>query len=406
MTPNFRFIPHTPEGQADKLPVCRAGDGLGDGGFSDAGRTDQAQDRTFVLLDQGLYGQIFKNPLLDLLQPVMILFQNGFGFLEGVLVLRFFKPGHVQEPVDIIAGNRRFRGHGRHHLQFFDLRLDLFLGLLGHLLGLQLLLELRDLAFKIVLFAHLFLDGPHLLVQIIILLGLFHLLFDAALDLLLDLKDLDLAQHQLVDGLEPGVDIEDLQDPLLVLQLDPDVGNNDIRQLRSAFDGGDRSHHFDMNLLAQLHIGFKGLPDAPHQGFRLDVILVLGLLLLFDIDHEKIGVGKIIPDDAPLFALHQNLDGSVRKPEELDDDAERPDPVDVLFKRLIFLRILLCNHENSLLVFHGGFERGDGLLAAHKKRDNHMGKDDHIPQGQHGNGYHLLPLFLVFHEIKHMYPVC
>ena len=49
----------------------------------------------------------------------------------------------------------------------------------------------------------LLLNGLHLLIQVVLLLGLLHLLLDARADLLLDLEDLNLALHQLVELLQP-----------------------------------------------------------------------------------------------------------------------------------------------------------------------------------------------------------
>ncbi len=92
------------------------------------------------------------------------------------------------------------------------------------------------------------------------------------------------------------------------------MGNNDIRQFRCTLNRSDRSHHFNMHFLAELYIGFKCFPDTPHQGFRLDIILVFGLLLFFDIDHKEILIGQIFFNDASLLTLDKNLDGSVREP--------------------------------------------------------------------------------------------
>jgi hypothetical protein len=87
-------------------------------------------------------------------------------------------------------------------LSFFS-SADLLGRLAGHALFLELFFKLLDLALEVVLFAHLLLDGAHLLVEIVLALGLFHLALDPALDALLDLEDLDLGPHQLIELFQP-----------------------------------------------------------------------------------------------------------------------------------------------------------------------------------------------------------
>ena len=87
-------------------------------------------------------------------------------------------------------------------LSFLSSLRALSLGLLGELLGLDLLLELLELVLELVALAELLLDRLHLLVEVVLLLRLLHLLLDAGADLLLHLEDLDLALHQLVEPLQ------------------------------------------------------------------------------------------------------------------------------------------------------------------------------------------------------------
>ena len=112
-------------------------------------------------------------------------------------------PRQGQAPVDVVAHHRRLGAHRRHHLELLDFLFDLGARLVRHLLLLELLLELGDLVLELVALAELLLNRPHLLVEVVLLLGLLHLLLDARADLALDLQDLDLALHQLIELLEP-----------------------------------------------------------------------------------------------------------------------------------------------------------------------------------------------------------
>ena len=205
MSADFRLIAQAAQREPYELSVRCPGNRLGDGGLADAGRSHQTEDGTLVLFHEGLHGQVLEDPLLDLFEPVMILFENGLGFLHGMLVFRLLAPGHVEEPVDVVPHDGCFRRHGGHHLELLDLVLDLLLRLLRELFTLQALLEIFDLARKIVLIAHLLLDGTHLLVEVVVLLGLLHLLLDTALDFLFQLEDLDLADDQGVELLEASL---------------------------------------------------------------------------------------------------------------------------------------------------------------------------------------------------------
>ena len=45
-------------------------------GLADAGRTDEAEDRVLALGPDLLHGQILEDPLLDLVQPLVVLVQD------------------------------------------------------------------------------------------------------------------------------------------------------------------------------------------------------------------------------------------------------------------------------------------------------------------------------------------
>ena len=61
--------------------------------------------------------QELQNPLFDLIQPIMILLQIFFSLIEIQGISRGFGPGEIKNPVNIIAGDRIFRGGRRNTLQ-------------------------------------------------------------------------------------------------------------------------------------------------------------------------------------------------------------------------------------------------------------------------------------------------
>ncbi|OQC53697.1 MAG: hypothetical protein BWX55_00918 [Deltaproteobacteria bacterium ADurb.Bin022] len=161
----------------------------------------------------------------------MIGIKNFFGFFERVFVLRFLGPGHVEYPVDVISHNRGFRGHGRHHLQLLDFLFDLFDRFFGHFLLFQTFFQFVNLVAEIVFFAHFLLDGAHLLVEVVILLRLLHLFFDAALDLFLDLQNFNFRKHQGINRFQSLADIKYLNDFLFVFEFDIEMSDDHIGKL-------------------------------------------------------------------------------------------------------------------------------------------------------------------------------
>ena len=148
----------------------------------------------------------------------------------SILSLAVLGPGQGEAPVDVVAHDGRLGTHGRHHLELFDLFFGFDAGLVGHALGTQALFKLGQLIFELVALAQFFLNRPHLFIEVILLLGAFHLLFDPGADLALDLQNFDLGLHQLVEFFEPLAGIKHLQHALLVGVLDWQMGDDGVGQ--------------------------------------------------------------------------------------------------------------------------------------------------------------------------------
>ena len=86
----------------------------------------------------------------------------------------------------------------------------LLFGLLGHAGFFNLLLQLFELCF-LVFATELFVNGFDLLVEVVLLLRLFHLPLDASLDRAIELSFLDLGFKQLDQTLQTCLSREDFQ---------------------------------------------------------------------------------------------------------------------------------------------------------------------------------------------------
>src|SRR5579871_6155238 len=142
-----------------------------------------------------LHSEIFEDPLLDLLKPEMVGVEHPLGALDIALDLGAVVPRHRQQPVEIVAHNRRFGRHRAHRAQLLQLRQGLVERLFGEGGFVDPLFKLAQFVAAILALTELLLDRLHLLVQVVLALRLLHLTLDAVADPLFDLEDADFALH-------------------------------------------------------------------------------------------------------------------------------------------------------------------------------------------------------------------
>jgi hypothetical protein len=372
---------------AQRLPHELAAGGVGDRprqrGLADAGRADQAQDRALHVIDQRLHGEVLEDALLDLLQAVVLGVEDALGLGDVVAVLGLLVPRQRQDPVEVVAHHRRLGRHRRHHLELLQLLAAALLGLLRHPLGLDLGLELGELVLELVAVTQLLLDGLHLLVQVVLLLRLLHLLLHAGADLLLHLEDLDLGLHELVEALEALGRRGRLEQLLLVLQLQVDVGDDRVGQATRLLDRLHAHQHLGRDALVELHVGLEHALHRAHQRRQLDRALV-GVRQAAHLDREVRDRAVEARDLRAGLALDQHLHRAVGQAQQLDDVADRADREDVLLARVVGLGLLLGGQHQLLVAGHRVFERADRLLAAHEQRDHHVREHDDVAQREQG----------------------
>ena len=187
----------------------------------------------------------------------------------SLMMLGALLPRHLHQPVDVVAHHRGLGRHRRHHLQLVELGRGLLARLLGHAgLG-DLLLELGDLVAALVHLAELFLNGLHLLIQVVLALALLHLRLDAAADALLDLQHVHLALDGDQDVLEALAHVEDLQHLLLLGELERHVRRDGVGQAPGLLDAGERGQHLRRHLLVELHVLLELRDDRARQHVHL-----------------------------------------------------------------------------------------------------------------------------------------
>jgi hypothetical protein len=93
MAADLRLVVHAAQTHAPELQAERFGDALPERGLADAGRTDEAQDGAAPSGIQLAHREEFEDAPLHLLEPVMILIEDGAGAVDVELFGSSFDHG-------------------------------------------------------------------------------------------------------------------------------------------------------------------------------------------------------------------------------------------------------------------------------------------------------------------------
>ena len=138
------------------------------------------------------HGQELEDPVLDVLQAVVVLVENLGGVLQLELVVGAGVPGQLGDPLEVGADDLGLHRLAPGAFQAAELALDLDACLPGKLQLAELLAKLVDLAVLIVV-PQLLLDRLHLLAEVHLALAFAELFLDLRLDLGLRLQHPDLS---------------------------------------------------------------------------------------------------------------------------------------------------------------------------------------------------------------------
>ena len=106
---NFRLVPHPTQRNPRKLPPHATRDAPRQRRLPDPRRTHETQDRPRATPRQLRHRKVLDDPLLDLLQAVMILVQHLLRAAQVDAVLRHLLPRNVDHPFNVGARHRRLR---------------------------------------------------------------------------------------------------------------------------------------------------------------------------------------------------------------------------------------------------------------------------------------------------------
>ncbi|MNF48028.1 hypothetical protein D3C84_292480 [compost metagenome] len=384
VTADLRLVTHAAERHAHVLATGRLGDGLTERGLAHTGRPDQAEDGALELVHPRLYRQVLEDAILDLVQAIVIRIQHLLCLGEIFLDLGAGLPRHLHHPVHIAAHHCGFRGHGGHHLQLGKLGQSLLTGIVRHPRLVNLAIEGFEFVRAVFQLTQLFLDGLHLLVEIVLPLALLHLFLDPGADALLDLQEVDLRLHHGHQKLDALGHRGDFQHLLLVFELERHVGSHGVSQSRRIVDRRNRGQHLGRDLLVELDVAFKLADGGAHQHILI-LLLDGGRRYVLRLTDEEVLVIDHPLKTGTLAPFHQHLDGAVRQLEHLQNVGHCPDGEDLLHRRLVSRRILLGHQQDFFVLLHGRFQTANGFFPPHKEWNDHVGVNHHVTKRQDGN---------------------
>ena len=185
-------------------------------------------------------GQVLEDPVLDLLEVVVVGVEDLAGVLDVEVVVGLLRPRQLDQPLEVGADDAVLGGGGRQPLEPRELAVGGLAGLLGQPGRLDPLAQLVDLRLGLVPLAELALDRLQLLAQVVLALALVDLRLDLGLDLRAELDHLELAGEDLREPPQPPGDVDLLEQLLLLVGRDPQRAGDQVRERRGIVDVGDR----------------------------------------------------------------------------------------------------------------------------------------------------------------------
>ncbi len=336
-----------------------------------------------ALAGQLAHGQVLQDPLLDLVQPEVVLVEDGAGALQVEVVLAGRGPGQVEHPVEVGADHGALGRFGMHLLQALDVLLGLLVRRLGHAGLFQLLQVDADLLHVLGLLAQLLADGLELLAQEVFLLVLVHLALGLEVDLVLHVQHLDLVAQELVDLGQPAQRVGLLEDGLRVLDLQLEVGGDDVGQLAGLLDVlGD-----DQDLVGDLLAQLAGLLELLAQVLDHGLVFQgqLGRLLVLHRPHLGLQDLAVVVERLHAHAgdaLDQHAHAAVGQLEHAHDQGHGAEAVELVLAGVLHVHVLLGQQQDQAVAVQGGVDGLLGLRAADVQGDDHVGEDHDVAQDQ------------------------
>ena len=161
------------------------------------------------------------------------------------------------------------------------------------------------------------------------------------------------------------IDTDQFQDALFLIYLDRHMGGDGIRQATRFIYPRERGNDFRRDFLVQFDVLIKLVDGGAYQHIQFPIIGHGGF--------HQVGCGSEIIvsfDKFPALGarcpFYQNLDGAVRKLEQLQDIGKSPYGINIFETGIIIRSTFLCYQQNLLVAAHSLVERPYAFFPAHE----------------------------------------
>ena len=232
MAADLRLVAHAADRDALEAAPHRARDRTPQRRLSHARRPDEAENRRRRVRLELAHRQELEDPLLDLVDVVVVAVEHAARLLQVEVVVGRLRPRQRRDPLEVGADDPVLGGLRRQLLEPVELALGGLHGVLRQTRGLDLLAQLVRLGRLLVDLAELLLDRLELLAQEVLALALLHLGLDLRLDLRADRDQLELPREQLGQAPEALRQVQLLEDLLLLVRAQPERARDHVGQAR------------------------------------------------------------------------------------------------------------------------------------------------------------------------------
>ena len=385
MAADLRLVADPADRQPFELPPQRPGDRAAERGLADARRADEAQDRAPRVGLQPADGQELEDPVLDLVDVVVVLVEDLAGVPEIEIVLGGLVPRQRRDPLEVAADHAPLRHRRLEPLEPGQLAVGLLADLLGELDRRQLLAQLVDLGLDLVGLAELLLDRLELLAQEVLALALVELGLDLGLDLRAERHHLELAGQDLRQAPQPLGHVDLLEQLLLLLGREPQRAGDQVGRGRwgpstLATITWSSSGRYGTCSTMSVNVCWTLRISAVSSGVCLTTSGAAADLR----DQIRLGPDPAFDPDA-LATLDQHPQRPVRHADHPRDDAEHAHRVQILGRRRLDVGRAAGDHRDRPVSAQHLVDQLDASLLTDVQRDQHVRERDRVAQRQHAD---------------------
>ena len=287
------------------------------------------------------------------------------------------RPGELDQPVQIRAHHRVLAGAFGHALEALQFLARLLFHLLGHFRFGDRLVELGDLARRLVAVAELLLDRAHLLAQQVLAVAVVDRCLGALVDLARHLQNLDAVGKKIEQLVETCLQVERFQQRLFFLDADVHQSGDEVGEPCRPLDALQRRDHFLGHLWQQAQDLDRPLLEIERAALDIDVGLDGFVDQLHLRGQHRIAVEELQRPKA-LHALADHMVRAVGCGHIAQHRRGGTHPVQVVGSRLVGVAPALQKNAQRSLQPHGLLHRRPRTLAVDHQGHHHAREQDDI----------------------------